>query len=158
MMSIVSVLACAVAVFFAPPFLFRLHDLLGTPLFALLSTGLALGGAWLGHTPETYAAAEDFRSALRDVGMSQKEAAIEMGIPEPTLANWLSGKEQAGLWRMVLLGPAFEVAYYKRRLTRTSDVAVIDRGLLADLVGSVQALVAEQRRPRVNVSPQAEVA
>jgi hypothetical protein len=59
---------------------------------------------------------------------------------------------------MVLLGPAFEVAYYKRRLTRTSDVAVIDRGLLADLVGSVQALVAEQRRPRVNVSPQAEVA
>lgn len=91
----------------------------------------------------------DFRAAMRTAGISQKEAAILMGISEPTLANQLNEKEPpTRLWSgLALLGPKFRVAFYKLAAAR-EECALLERGELCDLVNAVQVLTAERRRPR----------
>lgn len=92
----------------------------------------------------------DFRAAMRTAGISQKEAAILMGISEPTLANQLNEKEPpTRLWSgLSLLGPAFRVAFYKLAVAR-EECVLLERGELCDLVNAVQALTADKRRPRL---------
>lgn len=140
------------------PVMVRLCDVVGPQCVVALSVALAVGAAWLGHTPESQAMADDFRGALRDAGISQKSAAITMGLGEGDLANQLNGREQLSAWRMARLGPVFDAALAKRRLTRSGGAAVIDTGVLCELVNAVQALTAEYRRPRMAKMTHSEVA
>jgi len=128
--------------FLALPVMRDLHTEAGDLPMGLLSLvmfGMAAVAALL----------DDVRGALREAGYSQKSAAITVGVSEPTFANWMSGKERAPLSMLANLGPEFQVALAKRQIARHSDCAVIERGPLCDLVNSVQSLVAEQRRPRM---------
>jgi hypothetical protein len=114
--------------FLTYPAMARLHGVIGTVPLGLLSL-MCLGmAAWL--TPEVAARLEDLRGALRDVGLSQKAAAITAGVSEPTFANWMSGKERA--------------------IARLSDAVVIERGPMCELVNAVQVLTAERTRPRLS--------
>jgi transcriptional regulator with XRE-family HTH domain len=131
----------ASVLFLAFPLMREIHGELGAVPMALLS--MVLMGAAVA------ALLDDVRGALRDAGYSQKSAAITVGVSEPTFANWMSGKERAPLSMLANLGPEFQVALAKRQIARHSDCAVIERGPLCDLVNSVQSLVAEQRRPRM---------
>ncbi len=133
----------------APAVAFRVLDATGPVPLALLAAALFAMAAWLGHTPESYEAAEMVRATLRECGIAQKEAAITMGIPESTLANWLSGKEQLSFWRLVMLGPAFMSALSKRMVAKYSpETVVVDSQNICDLVNAVQAMTASQKNPR----------
>jgi hypothetical protein len=140
--------AFLVAFFCAVPVALRLHDVIGGPALTVVTLALSTLAAWAGHTPESAAFADDVRSALADIRMSHKAAAITMGIPEPSLANQLSGKEQLSASRLASLGPEFRVALAKRMLARDGESVVVERQELCDLVNAVQALTAEHRRPR----------
>jgi hypothetical protein len=143
--------------FFAVPFALRAQAAFGSISLGLLSL-LFLGMA-ASLTPEVAAWLQDVRDTMREFGISQKAAAIAASVSEPTMANWLSGKERGPLTLPALFGPQFQVALAKRTITRLSDAAVIERGPLCDLVNAVQAMTAEQRRPRlVNRTPHSEVA
>jgi hypothetical protein len=148
-----------VAFFFALPVMVRIAPVVGPATMTLIM--LTFGGiaAWLGHTPETAAMAEDFKAALKIARIDQKEAAITLGISEPTLSNQLSGKEPPSrLWLgLAVLGQAFRVAFYRLQLLR-EECTVLERGELCDLVNAVQALTAEKRRPRVARLVRREVA
>lgn len=144
----VVVVAFLAALFVSVPLMGMLRDSAGREVAAIATIACAVTAAWLGrHTSRSQEMAEDFRAALRDIGMSHKEAAIAMGVPEPVLACWLSGKEQASLWRIAELGPAFDVAFAKRRIARSGRAQVIDSQSICDLVNAVQVLTAERRRP-----------
>jgi hypothetical protein len=140
-----------VVAFFAFPVMSRLCDSFSPHVVTFLAIAFAGMAAWLGHTPESQAYADDVRAALKDVGMSHKEAAIVMGIGEGDLSNQLAGRrgEQLSTWRMAQLGPAFDVALAKRRLARNGEVAVIESQSICDLVNAVQAMTAAYRRPRM---------
>lgn len=145
--NLVVVVAFIVTFFVAVPVAHMLRDTFGPASVAMLTLAFAFTAAWLGHTPRSQAMAADIRGALADIGMSQKEAAILAGVPEPTIANWLSGKEQASLWRLAELGPDFDVAFAKRRIARSGTAQVLDSQTLCDLVNAVQVLTADRRRP-----------
>jgi hypothetical protein len=141
-------LAFLVALFIAPAAAFRVLDATGPVPLALLSAAFFAMAAWLGHTPESYALAEVVRATLRECGISQKEAAITMGIFESVLANWLNGKEQLSFWRLTLLGPEFMAALSKRMLRRYSpETVTVEAQGICDLVNAVQAMTASHRQP-----------
>ena len=103
-----------------------------TALFA----GLA---AWLA-TPESRTVCEDFSWALRDARLSQKEAAITMGIATDQLSRQLSGLEQLSLSRAASLPPTFWAAFAKLRLQRVGGYTVLEDGAVTELVHAVRAL------------------
>jgi hypothetical protein len=102
--------------------------------------GGLVGMGWTTHTLESKGAADDFRLALVDCGLSDKAAALSMGISEPQLSRQLAGLEMLSAWRMASLPPAFHVAYAKRRLARFGDYSVLEDGTLRELVKAVHAL------------------
>lgn len=129
----------------------RLHRMNSS---AVVFVAAALFGmaAWAGHTPESSEFAAFFGAALRKAGYSQKAAAIEMEIPEPTLTAWLKGDEQASLWRAARLSPRFWVEFSKLLVAREGDCAVIESAVICELVNAVQTLTAERRRPAAKLS------
>lgn len=133
-------------VFLAYPIALRVQAASGMPVLLLFCLAFGAMATWAGHTPETLAWVEDFVGALKDAGISQKQAAIVMEIPEPTLTNYITGKEQ-GSFRIAKLGAKFRVAFGKRLIARDSDCAVVERQEVCDLVNAVQVLTAEMRRP-----------
>lgn len=149
MKPLLTVLGVGVLLFVGFPLAVRIHDWCGAEVLALVTLFCGVAAAWCGHTADSAAFAEDFLGALRDIGVSQKEAAITMGINEPALANQLSGREQLSAWRMASLGSAFRVALAKRQLAREDAGIVLESQALCDLVNAVQTLTAEQRRPRM---------
>lgn len=130
----------------------RMHRAMGPAVVMFVATAFWAMAAWAGHTPESSEFAAFFATALRKAGYSQKAAAIEMEIPEPTLTKWLDGKEQASLWRAAKLSSRFWVEFSKLLLAREGDGAYIESAVICELVNAVQVLTAEQRRPQANLS------
>lgn len=134
------VAAFVVALVVGIPVMTMLRDIAGPNVVAFVALATAALACVL---------TDDFRAALKDAGIAQKEAAILIGISEATLSNQLAEKEPATrLWAgLSALGPAFRRAFYKRQLAR-EECAVLERGELCDLVNAVHVLTAERRRPR----------
>lgn len=80
--------------------------------------------AWVQHTPESAEAAEDFRNAMDDVGLLDKQAAIEMKITPPELSRQLAGRESLSYWRLKLLPKSFRLALLKREAARLGAVVL----------------------------------
>lgn len=74
--------------------------------------------AWVGHTDASREYAEDFPLALADIGLSQKAAAIVMGLTDQQLSRQLRGTEPLSAYRVCLLPAAFHLAFFKRRCAR----------------------------------------
>lgn len=146
MKSILSALGFMVAFFFAVPLGLRLNEWAGFQVVAVGALVFGAMAAWV-SSPETTAFTDHIRQAMRMAGISQKQAAIEMDVPEPVLAAWLGGKEQ-GSFRIAKLGDKFMAALGGLLVTAHSDGAVVERQELCDLVNAVQVLTAEMRQPR----------
>jgi hypothetical protein len=131
------------------PLMLRVEEWAGIGSLMALAAALFGMAAWSGHTPESRAIADCIFGALSDVGMSGKEAAILADIPESTLSNWKSGKEQASIYRMAQWGAEFWVAFASRIVAMHDAGMVLKANALCDLVNSVQQLTAEVRRPRM---------
>jgi hypothetical protein len=106
----------------------------------LTLVGGLLGIGWTAHTPDSKGFADDVRLALVDCGLSDKAAAIAMGISEPQLSRQFAGLEMLSAWRMASLPPAFHVALAKRRLARFGTYSVLEDGPLQELVKAVHTL------------------
>jgi hypothetical protein len=72
---------------------------------AILCTALlfVVLGAWLGHTDESRADAEDIRTAIKAVGLLEKQAADFMGLTVPQWSKQLAGREPLNHYRLSLL-------------------------------------------------------
>lgn len=139
------VVACAIVALLAHALMFRLQRSCGVGVTLALS-GMA---AWMGHTLRSAAYAEDFVGALRDVGLSLKEAAITMGCSFSQLSEGVSGTEMLSASRAAELPPAFHVAFARRLLRRHApEVTVIESRHVADLVNRVDALVSRRFAPK----------
>ena len=80
---------------------------------------LILAAAWTGHTDESRAYALDIIGALLDIGMSHKEASIDMGLSsEQQLSRQLAGTEPLNAFRLSLLPGRFQVALLRRQAFR----------------------------------------
>jgi hypothetical protein len=144
MKSVALVLAFLAALVLAIPVMVLLRDAFGSGVVLIVSAVVGgMAAAWLGHTPASQAVADDFCGALRDAGMSQKEAAFLMGVGEAVLANQIAGREMLSAYRLANLGPAFTAAYAQRQLARAGSYTVVKESTLARVL---QALVGEPRR------------
>jgi hypothetical protein len=128
------------------PVMVMLKDAFGPLVVMGLSVLCGIAGAWLGHTPASQGYAEDFCGALRDTGMSRKEAAIAMGLTEAQLANQINGREMLSAYRVASLGPAFTAALAKRQLDRAGGYTVVEEGTLSLLLHELKSLVGAGRQ------------
>jgi len=80
---------------------------------------LVLAAAWVGHTEESRAYALDIVGALLDIGMSHKEASIDMGLTdEAELSKQLAGTKPLNAFRLSSLPRRFHVAFLRRQADR----------------------------------------
>jgi hypothetical protein len=113
--------------------------------FGLNAVGLATfaagGGAWLCHSERSRILVAEFFAALSDEGISDKEAAHAMDVPQSVLSEWRSGTKQLSLSRAASLRDAFWVNFCRRVIQRWGGgrVEVLD-GAVADLVRLLQPL------------------
>ena len=113
-----------------------------------LCATLILAAAWVGHTEESRAYAMDIVLALADIGMSHKEASIDMGLTdEAELSKQLAGTKPLNAFRLSSLPRRFHVAFLRRQVDRygaamlaPEDLALI-RGAAALGVDRVNALI-----------------
>jgi transcriptional regulator with XRE-family HTH domain len=106
-----------------------------------LVTFAAVAGAWLCHSERSRILVEEFFAALTDEGISDKDAAHEMGVTQSVLSEWRSGTKQLSLSRAASLRDGFWVTFCRRVITRWGGgrVEVLD-GAVADLVRLLQPL------------------
>jgi hypothetical protein len=97
---------------------------------------------WKQHTTRSQQRAEDTVHALRAAGLSHKEAAIIMRIPEPKLSEQLTGDLMLSAWREAELPDRFQVELAKRILARCGQdkYVVVEVGELTALITVVQKL------------------
>ena len=73
---------------------------------------------WEGHTDASRELAQDIAHALTVCGLSQKAAALEMGIHPADLNHQLEGRDPLNLWRLTALPGEFWLAFLSRRVAR----------------------------------------
>jgi hypothetical protein len=79
----------------------------------------AVLAAWVGHTDDSRAYAQDVIEALRAAGLSHKAAAIDMGLSsEQQLSRQLAGVEPLNAFRLTLLPLRFQMKLLKMRALR----------------------------------------
>jgi hypothetical protein len=109
--------------------------------------------AWVAHTDESRAYALDIVGAFLDIGMSHKEASIEMRLTdEAELSKQLAGTKPLNAFRLSFLPSGFHVALL-RRIADRYGAAVIAPEDLALIRGAavlgperVAQLIPESRR------------
>jgi hypothetical protein len=146
MKSALIVMAFLVALVIGIPVMVLLRDAFGPVAVLGIATACSVAAAWLGHTPASTAYAEDFCGALRDIGMSRKEAAGTMELTEAQLANQINGREMLSAYRVASLGPAFTAALAKRQLARTGSYTVVEEGTLALMLGELRSLLGVRKQ------------
>jgi hypothetical protein len=104
---------------------------------------LILAAAWLGHTDESRAYALDIIGAFQDIGMSHKEASIDMGLSsEQQLSRQLAGTEPLNAYRLGYLPSRFKVALLRRQAVRLGAAVLAPEDLA--LIRGAAALGAER--------------
>ena len=103
------------------------------------------------HDAESAEFAGDVARALEIAGVSQKDAAITMGISEKFLSNALAGRDHLSLWRLAKLPQSFQSALWTIRLRRVGH-DVLAPGELQSLVDGVRALLGVHRRRVLRVA------
>jgi len=89
-----------------------------------------LFAAWTGHTEDSRAYAQDIVGALADSGISQKAAAIEMGLSsEQQLSRQLAGTEPLNAYRLSFLPMGFHVSFLRRRAARLGAAVIAPEDL-----------------------------
>ena len=92
--------------------------------------GFAIGAAWIGHTDESRAYAQDFCAALADIGLSKKEAYLMMRLSnEQQLSHQLAGTEPLNAFRLSYLPSAFRLAFLRRQADRLGAAVVAPEDL-----------------------------
>jgi hypothetical protein len=74
--------------------------------------------AWVGHTDESRALANDIIGALIACGISEKAAALTMGVHPTDLSKQLAGRDPLNVWRLTALPKAFWFALLTRIAVR----------------------------------------
>lgn len=115
-------------------------------MFGILPLGFT--AAMRTHDASSFEFAQDVVAALKQVNISQKEAALTMGITESQFASQLAGREHLSLWRLSKLPNTFQVALWSIRLRRVG-YDILPPGQLADLVSGVKALITPERKKQV---------
>lgn len=108
---------------------------------------------WAGHTDASRELAEDMTAALADCGLSQKTAALEMGVHPSDLNRQMAGRDPLNLWRLTSLPGAFWVAFLARRSQRIG-AALITPDQLQLLKGA--AAMGPKRMAKMLVPARAE--
>lgn len=89
-----------------------------------ITAGVA--AAWCGHTLESKAYADDFDAALADCGLTRKDASGRMGLDADgnDLSKMLAGLKPLNVYRVLVIGPAFNLALMKRQAGRSGAVVI----------------------------------
>lgn len=82
------------------------------------------GAAWEGHTDASRELAQDISSALMACGLTEKAAAIEMGIHPTDLSRQLAGRDPLNLWRLTSLSAEFWLVFLHKRAARIGGALV----------------------------------
>lgn len=93
-----------------------------------------------GHDAASREFADDVVAALKRANLSQKIAALTMGMSETQFAGALAGRQHLSLWRLSKLPPEFQKALWTIRLARIG-CEVLEPGHLLELVNAVKARV-----------------
>lgn len=121
----------------------RIVHTAGLQWIALAMYLSSLGAAWAGHTPESRTVAEDVIGAWAEIGMSRKEAAYLMGVPEEQLSRQVNGIEMLSAYRLAQCGPRFREAYHRRQLARETQGVFIANAVLLDILNTVRVLTGQ---------------
>jgi hypothetical protein len=113
----------------------------GAWLVVAITVGTVVAMAWLKHTPDSAAMAEDVRGALGDIGWSDKMAALTCDVGISHWSMQMAGTEMLSAWKLASLPPEFHIAFARRRLARFGEFMVLESGPLTALVERVDALV-----------------
>lgn len=79
---------------------------------------LTLSAAWHGHTDESRELARDISAALAACDLSEKAAAITMGIHPTDFSRQLAGRDPLSIWRLSALPADFWLALVGKRAAR----------------------------------------
>lgn len=109
--------------------------------------GLALTAgllaAWVGHTLASQRVCDDLELALMRCGVSDKEAALCMGITPQQWSNQKAGDEMASLWRAAELPVAVWVEFAKLRIERFTTEGYMVKAEVVALLDTVKELTRE---------------
>jgi len=96
----------------------------------MVCTALILCAAWAGHTEESRAYALDIIHTLLDIGMSHKQASIEMGLTdEQELSKQLAGTKPLNAFRLSYLPRRFHLALLRRQADRYGAAVIAPEDL-----------------------------
>lgn len=104
------------------------------PEYGIAISALCAGAAWAGHTERSARIIGWFRAALAKAGITEKEAAITMGITPPQLCHGFSGIEQLSMSRAAAVDDEGWEEFALLVLNASGKYIVLERGLVADCV------------------------
>lgn len=113
---------------------------------------------WACHTERSARIIGWFREALASAGISEKAAAIDMGISKAQLSEGFAGTEQLSFSRAASIDDAGWEAFALQVLRASGKYIVLERGVVADLVLAVHGQhvalreMAEPARPQLAFS------
>jgi hypothetical protein len=119
----------------------RVDRVFGLGVLGIVTFAATFGAAWMHHSDRSRILVNEFFAALSDEGISDKDAAHEMAIPQSVLSEWRSGTKQLSLSRAASLRDGFWVTFCRRVIQKWGGgrVEVLD-GAVADLVRLLQPL------------------
>jgi hypothetical protein len=124
----------------------RIDRLAGLGGLGLVTFAATFGAAWMQHTERSRILVDEFSAALTDEGISDKECAHLMDVPQSVLSEWRGGTKQLSLARAASLPDRFWVAFCRRVIARWGGgkVEVLDTPV-AELVALIRASLLPKR-------------